>query len=61
MGIGGAVLYSVALIVFREMMYVGVLVMRLLHWTGRAFFDGSAQCGASLGNSQLFHGPLGHR
>ena len=58
MGIGGAVLYSLAFMGVRGLLRFGALAARWLHWLGRTFLDGAAQQRANLGGGQLFHDPL---
>ena len=57
MGIGGAVLYSMAFMAVRGLWRVGVLAAQSLRWLGRAFLDGAALYGASFASVQLFHDP----
>lgn len=58
MGIGGAVLYSVAYMAVRGLVGLVALAARVFRWLGRAFLDGAALHGASLGGGQWFHDPL---
>ena len=58
MGIGGAVLYSVAFMAVRGLSRVGVLAAQSLRWLVRSFLEGAALHGASLASGQLFHAPL---
>jgi hypothetical protein len=48
MGIGGAALYSLVLMVDRKLSQLGSCAGRALPWIGRAIIDGAAQHGASL-------------
>jgi hypothetical protein len=61
MGIGGAVLYSLAFMAVRSVWRGGALAARSLRWLGRAFLDGAALYGASVAGVQLFPDPLSGR
>jgi hypothetical protein len=59
MGIGGAMLYSLAFISVRALVRGGALALR---WLGRrAFLNGAALHGASVAAVQLFAEPLSGR
>ena len=55
MGIGGAVLYSVAYMAIFVVAKLGTFLMPLLRQVGSAFLDGAALYGASVGGGQWFH------
>jgi hypothetical protein len=61
MGIGGAVLYSLAFMGVRALPRGGALAARSLRWLGRAFLDGAALHAASVPGVQLFPDPLSGR
>ena len=48
MGIGGAALYSLVLMVDRKLSQLGSCADRALRWIGREIIDGAAQYGASF-------------
>jgi hypothetical protein len=52
MGIGGAVLYSLAFMAVRALPRGGALAARSLRWLGRAFLDGAALHAASVAGLQ---------
>ena len=58
MGIGGAVLYSLAYVAVRGLVSVGALVARSLRSAGHALFAGAASHRAILTDGQWFHDPL---
>jgi hypothetical protein len=58
MGIGGAVLYSVAFMAARGLSRVVMLAAQLLRWLARLLLEGAALHGASLASGQLFNVPL---
>ena len=57
MGIGGAVLYSLAFMAVRALRRGGALTVRSLSWLGREFLDGAALYGAGVAGVQLFPDP----
>ena len=58
MGIGGAVLYSLAFMAVRTVRRGSALGALSLRWLGRALLDGAALYGASVAGVQLFPDPL---
>ena len=48
MGIGGAAVYSLGLMIVRALPKLGARVARVLRWIGREALTGAAQYGANL-------------
>jgi hypothetical protein len=61
MGIGGAVLYSLAFMAVHALVRGVALAARSLRGPGRAFLDAAALHGASVAGVQLFPDPLSRR